>query len=810
MYSDKFSNIDELIQAVVVDKNAEGVRATVQNRYPIRFVLFDNFKDSYAFTIRLVQELHITIEDIQQWIDPDYPDIIISHQKLATEIERCISRLNGESKIIAPFSELARFYDNHDYKEFDTLIRTIKNIQTSATGWGKKQRIYIPIVGLEGKMSTFFGDTQATIWYMRSQDHELSYRLLLTDQTTYGVKNITERYTVLSSVREWLNFWRDQGNHGKANIICTSRAIFANACYAQPDNAFTYCCCDNVHDFVCDGLRLPLGHIPYRHHDKQNWETLAKEIDMSVPFDFERFFSLHFSSSQLEDYRGFVKLWFEYRDEFSRWLLVNTYIHKKGDDYLCHVIKRLEDYSNNEFVGRLALAINDDENEMDIRRYCLEQAKKRGAQLSVELQSRLQKRLEEIAGQDNHHWAIRLFTPISAAEKELAINWLSNGKIQVKDVKRFYPELYYYLQPSIGTTEQSQAWVLDYIDKYKVAKISDTYTDEVEAIISSRNKSAVDFNSWYQKFQTTNNLLYNRGDIEVIYWIDGLGIDWIPLIAYLIQRRKEEKVFLNDVKIARALLPTKTDINKENLLKLGHDDVKFEKAGDIDSMAHQNTRAYPENIIEEIQTLSDIIDEVLRNYIGKKIAIVSDHGMTYLSGRVDGLNLGGFDYHHFGRYAIKQSGTATADDNYFVLDDGKTVCALSHRSLGNKIAKGTGAHGGCTPEEVLVPILIISSSPNNKTWEARLVEVEVSATHPVVQIHITGLSAMDSPLLIYKGNSYKLINKGNNIYESERMPLEENECTLDLHIGDYSEILKITVNTGGHMDDMFGDMGIDL
>lgn len=810
MYNDKFSNIDELMQAVVADKNADGVRATVQNRYPIRFVLFDNFKDSYAFTIRLVQELQITIEDIQRWIDPNYPDIIISHQKLASEIERCIASLDGESKIIAPFSELARFYDNREYKEFDTLIRTIKNIQSSATGWEKKQRIYIPIVGLEGKMSTFFQDTQATIWYMRSQDHELSYRLLLTDQTTYGVKNIHERYIIIGSVKEWLNFWRDQGRHAKSNIICTSKAIYANACYAQPDNAFSYCSCDNVHAFLCEGLKLSLNHIPYRNQDATNWEILAKEIDLAKPFDFDRFFSAHFSSSKLEDYRGFVKLWFEYPDDFSRWLLVNTYINKMGDDYLCGVLRHLDNYSNNEFVGRMALAINDDEEAMSIRYYCLDQAKKRGAQLSIELQSRLHKRLEEIAGTDNYHMAIKLFTPISVIEKELAINWLSNGHIKVKDIKSFYPELYYYLQPSTGTIDSNQAWVLDYIDKYKEAKIADRYTDELAAIITAQNRSAVDFNNWYQKFQTTNNLLYNRGDIEVYYWIDGLGIDWIPLIAYLIQQRKEEKVFLNDVKIARALLPTKTDINKENLLKLAKGDVKFEKAGDIDSMAHQNAATYPNNIIDEIQALCDIVDELLRKYVGKKIAIISDHGMTYLSQRVEGLNLGGFDYHHFGRYAVKQSGTATADDNYFVLDDGKTVCAIDHHSLGNKIAKGTGAHGGCTPEEVLVPILIISSSPNNKTWEARLVEDNVSATNPVVQIRITGLSSMDLPILGYKGNTYRLTNKGNNIFESERMPLEEDICELDLRIGDYSEILKITVNTGGHMDDMFGDMGIDI
>lgn len=810
MYNDKFSNIDELMQVVVADKNLEGVRGAVQNRYPIRFVLFDNFKDSYAFTIRLVQELHIKIEDIQQWIDPNYPDVIISHQRLASNIERCIKTLNGESKIIIPFSELARFYDNHYHKEFDTLIRTIKSIESSQDGWEKKQRIYIPIVGLEGKMSTFFQDLQATIWYMRSQDHELSYRLLLTDRSTYGVKNINEQYTIIDSVKEWLNFWRDQGSHGRSNIICTSRAIFANACYAQPDNAFTYYCCNNVHDFLCEGLKLNLSHIPFHSHDLQNWQTLANEIDLSKPFSFDQFFSAHFSSSKLEDYRGFVKLWFEYKDEFSRWLLVNTYIDKKGDGYLCHVLKLIENYSNNEFVGKLALAITDNEHDMNVRRYCLEQAKLRGVQLSIELQSRLQKRLEEIAGTENHHMAIGLFTPISVVEKELAINWLSHGKIKVKDVKSFYPELYYYLQPSTGTLEPNQMWVLDYMDKYKMAKIADTYTNDVSAIIGNHNASSVDFNNWYQQFQTTNNLLFNRGDIEVYYWIDGLGIDWVPLITYLIQLRKNEKVFLNDVKIARTLLPTKTDINKENLLKLANGEVKFEKAGDIDSIAHQNTSAYPNNIINEIQTLCDIVDELLRKYIGKKIAIVSDHGMTYLSQRVEGLNMGGFDYHHFGRYAVKKSGTATTDDNYFILDDGKTVCALNHHSLGNKIAKGSGAHGGCTPEEVLVPILILSSSPNNKTWEARLVDEEVLATNPVVQIQITGLSSIDSPVLEYNGNTYKLVNKGKNIYESERMPLQGDVCTLDLRIGEYSEIFKIAINTGSQMADMFGDMGIDL
>ena len=810
MYNSKFSNIDELMQVVYEDKNAEGVRATTQKRYPIRFVLFDNFKDSYEFTIRLVQDLKIKIQEIQHWIDPKYPDIIISHHRLANEIEKYIKSLKGESKIITPFSELARFYDNNGNKEFDALIRTVKNIESDENGWQKNQRIYIPIVGLEGKMSTFFQDTQATIWYMRSENQELSYRLLLTDDTTYGVQNIDKRYTIIKDVKEWLDLWRNKSRHENADIICTSKAIFANACFAQPDNAFAYCPCDNVREFLCDGLGLALEHIiSHRSQDLENWQALAEEIDLSQSFDFDQFFSKHFSSSQLEDYRGFVKLWFEYPDAFSRWLLVNTYLNKFSNGYLSQVLKELEGFSNNEFVGKLALSINDNEPEMKVRRYCLEQAKLRGAQLNVELQGKLHKKLEEIAQPDNFHMAIQLFTPISDVEKELAINWLSEGKIKAKDIKPFFPELYYYMQPSTGTVDPNQSWVLDYIDKYKAAKIADRYTEDVQSIIKTRNATAVDFNNWYQKFQTTNNLLFNRGDIEVYYWIDGLGIDWIPLISYLIQEKKNEKIFLNDVKIARALLPTKTDINKENLLKLVKGEVKWEKAGDIDTMAHQCQSAYPANLIEEIKALRDIIDELLNKYVGKKIAIVSDHGMTYLSQRVDGLNLGGFDYHHYGRYAVKKTGTATTDDNYFVLEDGKTVCALNHHSLGNKISKGTGAHGGCTPEEVLVPIFIISSSPNNKTWEAKIVNDVISGTSPVIQFQITGLTSLDLPVLIYNENTYKLTCKGGNLYESDLLQLEDGATTVDLHIGNYSQYFKIEIKTGGQMDDMFGDM-IDL
>ena len=316
MYAE-FNNIDDLFNAVKEDKQADGVNSVTLNRYPMRFVLFDNFRDSYAFIIRMMQEMKVSMEEVQHWLDPDYPDYIISHSRLADEMGKYFKALKGESKIITPFSELARFYDNDAKKQFDALIKTIKGFECLQEGWDKKQRIYIPIVGLEGKMSTFFSDTQTTIWYLRAENQELNYRLILTDRTTYGVQNLESQYTIVKNVAEWLDFWRNKDYHEKPNIICSSRSIYANACYAQPDNAFTYCTCGSVYEFLNKGLGLSFSDIQYKEKDEEYWKELAKEVDLQSQFDFNVFFSRHFSMTQVEDYKAFIKLWFEYNDGFS-------------------------------------------------------------------------------------------------------------------------------------------------------------------------------------------------------------------------------------------------------------------------------------------------------------------------------------------------------------------------------------------------------------------------------------------------------------------------------------------------------------
>ena len=46
-----FQHFDDLKRAVEEDKLATGMGAATLDRYPIRFVLFDNFRECYEFVV---------------------------------------------------------------------------------------------------------------------------------------------------------------------------------------------------------------------------------------------------------------------------------------------------------------------------------------------------------------------------------------------------------------------------------------------------------------------------------------------------------------------------------------------------------------------------------------------------------------------------------------------------------------------------------------------------------------------------------------------------------------------------------------
>ena len=142
--------------------------------------------------------------------------------------------------------------------------------------------------------------------------------------------------------------------------------------------------------------------------------------------------------------------------------------------------------------------------------------------------------------------------------------------------------------------------------------------------------------------------------------------------------------------------------------------------------------------------------------------------------------------------------------SYIILEDGKTLCSLTHNSLTSKTPNGQGAHGGATPEEVLVPIIIVSSQKNASNISAKLLDNDISANSPIVKYIIKGVSSIDTPTVGYNGVTYSLRRTKGDTFESERLNLVATASKIVLKIGDYKQTDSLNINIGVQEDDLFG------
>ncbi len=801
MYSE-YHTFDELKAQVLTDFESTGMDVSTRNRYPIRFVLLDNFHECSLFVDFVREETNSLVQSVDKWIDPEYPDLMITHIQLAQQIKDYIRKNEGQNCVIAPFSELARFYDNDEKKTFDALLKTVKAIEATPKSVEKHQRVYVPIVGLEGKMEAFSNDSQSIIWRLRSTDKELTYRLILTNGTTFGVQGLEKHYTVVHNIHEWLNVWKDADKQVTPNIICTSRSIFANQCYAQPDNAFVFAPCSDAFDFLTKGLELAFGGMTKVMGDNENWDILAQNIDISNGFSFAKYVENYFSVSGIDSYKVFIKLWLDRPAKYERWLLARFYqLRQDGNGFICRILSKTTTFTGNDFIEQMALDLTEIQAEMEERQYCLREAAKRHVVLREGVETTLVSRLQSIAQKYTVSGALKYYAGITDKEKELAVSWIGKELVPLGKLKEIYPDLYHYYSTPLGISVGVPSWLEGYMKEYKRAKISNVYTAEIEQQIISINHSEVSFDTWYQTFCTTLTLLQNRKDIEVFYWVDGLGIEWISLIKEIIREKNSQGIYLNEVKIARALLPSTTEVNKPSLQSLLTETLR--KAGDLDNLAHQSTNLWPTTIVKELQLVRDVVEDIIEKYNDKKVAIISDHGLTYLSQLCKGIGLNGVESDHHGRIAIKTAGTWTADNNYFRMEDGKTVCALRHSSLCNKVPKGQGIHGGCTPEEVLVPIFIVSSCVSGTEWSADLLTLEISGANPTIKFRIKNIPSTEIPFIEYNNGRYALHQANADLFESEPIAINEQCTVVTLVIGNVLRPYNISVSAGAEEDDLF-------
>lgn len=796
-----FESLDNLYAYMKVDKDWDGAEAAHRNRYPIRFILFENFQDFNQFMIEKPDG--ILAFAIKQVLEKEHKDLFPTYTELSKWVKDYVKHLPANDYILFPISEMARFYES---RQFLSLIKTIKAVSPPADGQESHIRVYIPIVGMQGKMGDFMTDNHTYVWELKSHKDNGSYNLILA-KDTYGITGLESEYSVVCNLHEWLELWA-KGANVKKNIICTSRSIFMNASNAQPDNAFSYTECANAHEFLTKGLRLDFGGIPPSYDDDSKWERLASSLDIEG-FDFDTFINQRFDTFKIHSSNDFIKAWFDCDVDFDRWLL-SLYFRKINGDkgYVCEALKSCQKLSTTELFSTISTKIFElpaSEENIRERRAVMKEGEEHHVNLTYDAEHQVYAKLSAMmSGEpEERYYAVKLMTAISDSERRLVVESLGRNQMLRSDVEKIYPDLFHYTASFGLSLDMPNQWIGRYFDAYRQAKIADG-NEPIRSYINEYNASAATFQRWIDNLKTVKTLLHGRSDIDVFYWIDGLGVDWMPFISNVIKEYNKENVYLNEMHIARAILPTTTSVNKPKLEELVPDG-RLVKIGDLDSFAHQS-KAYPQYIIDEMKIVRKSISKVLSQYNGRKIAFISDHGISYMAQYGKGLSLAGLEDNHEGRTALCTSGAPVSDNKYIILDDGKSVCALTGDSLGAKTAKGHGAHGGATPEEVLVPIIIVSGNRNPDSYSVELMSYKIDNTNPIVRFRITGITSVDAPVVEYNSSSYTTSKEANNIFVSEKLNLVGTEKRVILHIGDYSKSFELEISIGVEEEDLFGDL----
>lgn len=294
--------------------------------------------------------------------------------------------------------------------------------------------------------------------------------------------------------------------------------------------------------------------------------------------------------------------------------------------------------------------------------------------------------------------------------------WLQQDANQVrtaKELQTIYPKLQAYLSPLPNAMDP----VLNaYIADYKRHKLANTLPDADEIFFRGIKPDTLPYR--YALLQQ------NIDDDTAVLWIDAMGYEYLSLLLYVLEA--DGVGHIRNVMLAQALLPTETKYN-DSWKQMS---VHYEKLDKLDKLAHKGVVDDPDyyTCIEEqlqfFQKVSDTAHRMLQSY--PRIIITGDHGTSRLAARFfhsrDGLPApqdAAVCSH--GRYCSVKNFPSTIYDTLQEVSDpvGNSYLVFrsyDHFTIGG-FATGTDGehatygeiHGGATPEEMIVPVVVLES-----------------------------------------------------------------------------------------------------
>jgi len=782
------SSLEELYKKIEEDKNFKGYPNV--NRFPVRFIHLNSFRELHEVFEFLTKKYNVKYKDISELLHGD-------NWLTSYEIVEEIKRIN-ENTIVLSLSEFLRFEEDL----FPTL-KGLAEIERSDI------RIYIPLVGLWERFEREFWskfyrrEEWVPVWKLETSTERSTTLYQINFNLNYKDLPLKD-FIVLPTAKDWLSIWKRDITENKKGILLMSKSLSYLCKNFLPDRIFDLKKISNGKEFLEIVFKVKIP-IEYKEGDDEFWNKLIEEITRKNirGATIESIFLEYFNLGSIERLKpmDFLELYLKTSDNYKKWLIKNLFLSldKFRSSYLYICFSKLEGWERRDLIERLWLEIfNLSSKTLD---NMLSERKKFLNYIHEDLKFSAKFIEEKLANKLNTiknyplKKKFRYLTGITFVEKKYVIHELEDLEMQeiqeiIPDLKEAYLELAYYLDwDLIKPDNEIDSWIIEYFKEYNYSKVKNTKSPKIEELINTKNRDKSTFLEWYYSIPKVG---LDR-DCEC-FWIDGLGAEWFPLIIHLINKYCNRKKSIKKKLITQVNLPSITKCNR----------YEGKRIEDLDRYVHsQNPYRHPDDLINEIEIIKNILKKIVVDSSYEKICIVSDHGFSFLCTKnfnnIKRLNISNSE--HEGRYRWVENENYS-DDLYYMLwkvDEGPcqgrtAIVALKHVSLGDTPRREV--HGGATPEEVLVPYILIETEGKKTEYKIEVINSEIWITNPVLKLKISPqpLSTLESflnekPLKV----SY---NREEDMYMIDLRGLKVGKHKVQLKIGDREFYIEVSIKGG--------------
>lgn len=628
--------------------------------------------------------------------------------------------------ILTGVSEYLRLFSKREAK--DRRFADLWKKQVSASSLG---RIIIPLWGCEAQwfdpVINLNGDPRQVDYYYdctdeNQQEQEMNL-LVLSGMFEQHISEFKQAVgTLCIGLQEWFEYWENPSVNNTRFVLLTKRFRSITPISGKINIHIVNDTLSFIRENMPDGKCLTKDDcseemqselFAYALQGMSLDESLLKILNLSSFSGVDIMGKWNASST---DYKRFVKLWFK--------------IHPNNSYLSCC-------FSAADSVDEIPMLISHKifEKRMDKPEW-VDEFKELLSVMALKPDSDYFEAVEAIPEFEKR---LDYLTNIRREERiyllKMVGQWMRKDIEQVngsKKLKETFPTLSAYLSHDLDVLQND---IGAYISRYKAHKLENSLPHDEELYFNGVNAFSFDYRY--------SILSEYEDDETIILWIDALGIEWLPLLCWGIKNNCDGTI--TNLTLAQATLPTETYFNEQ----WKDMNVSYKKLNKLDKLAHKGVADEPDYyacIEEQMEFVAGIGNQVASLLAeNHRVVITGDHGTSRLAARFfhsrDGVDVPeNAIVYSYGRYCKLPQNVSLNIPNIEIVkgSQGERYAVFRNYDHFKQPGFAAGAddenaiygevHGGATPEEMLVPIIVVESNRDTciiASWAKQTVKISM-------------------------------------------------------------------------------------